>query len=311
MGIAGTEVSKEAADMVLADDNFSTIVAAVEEGRCIYANMQAFICFLISCNIGEIAAILLSTLCGFPEPLSAMHLLWVNLVTDGPPATALGFNPPAPDVMKQKPRPSNEPIMTKWMACRYLITGLYVGIATVGSFVSYYLDQGISLKQLRSWGKCDQSWSPPDGVTCDSLFQGVGRELPQTLSLTVLVCMELFKALSAVSVDSSLLTVGPNQNPWLVAGVTLPFLLHVAVIYSSKLGLPGLAKSFGLVSWALIAQVLTYTVVLTFFLDSTLGTRLEDCVDVVSTNTDTGRDTESHGKVFASSQEEKIVSSSW
>lgn len=123
MGIAGTEVSKEAADMVLADDNFSTIVAAVEEGRCIYANMQSFICFLISCNIGEIAAILISALCGFPEPLTAMHLLWVNLVTDGPPATALGFNPPAPGIMSQKPRSSSEPIMTKWMATRYLITG--------------------------------------------------------------------------------------------------------------------------------------------------------------------------------------------
>ena len=248
MGIAGTEVAKEAADMVLADDNFSTIVVAVEEGRCIYANMQAFICFLISCNIGEIICILLAAVCGFPEPLSAMHLLWVNLVTDGPPATALGFNPPAPDVMSQKPRPSDEPIMTKWMSYRYLLTGLYVGFATLGPFVGHYLAQGISLRQLRSWGKCDLSWSPPDGVTCESLFQGAGRELPQTLSLTVLVCMELFKALSAVSVDSSLLTVGPNQNPWLIGGVALPFLLHVAVVYSSKLGLPGLAKSFGLVS---------------------------------------------------------------
>ncbi|EED93720.1 calcium transporting ATPase [Thalassiosira pseudonana CCMP1335] len=251
MGISGTEVSKEAADMVLADDNFSTIVAAVEEGRCIYANMQAFICFLISCNIGEIAAILISAVCGFPEPLSAMHLLWVNLVTDGPPATALGFNPPAPDVMSQKPRPSNEPIMTKFMACRYLVTGLYVGIATVGSFVGHYRSQGLTLRQLSSWGKCDQTWSPPDGVTCDSLFQGAGRELPQTLSLTVLVCMELFKALSAVSVDSSLLSVGPNQNPWLMIGVAVPFLLHIAVVYSSKLGLPGLAKSFGLVPLSL------------------------------------------------------------
>ena len=251
MGISGTEVSKEAADMVLADDNFSTIVAAVEEGRCIYANMQAFICFLISCNIGEIVAILLAAICGFPEPLSAMHLLWVNLVTDGPPATALGFTPPSPDVMSQKPRPSDEPIMTTWMAYRYLITGLYVGFATVGSFVCHYLAQGVSLHQLRSWGKCGQSWSPADGVSCESLFQGAGRELPQTLSLTVLVCMELFKALSAVSVDSSLLTVGPNQNPWLIGGVALPFLLHIAVVYSEKLGFPGLAKSFGLVPLSL------------------------------------------------------------
>jgi Ca2+-transporting ATPase len=251
MGISGTEVSKEAADMVLADDNFSTIVAAIEEGRSIYNNMQAFICFLISCNIGEIAAILFAAVCGFPEPLSAMHLLWVNLVTDGPPATALGFNPPSPDVMTQKPRPSDEPIMTNWMLFRYLVTGLYVGFATVGSFVGHYLSQGVTLNQLSSWGKCNQVWNPPDGVTCESLFQGVGRELPQTLSLTVLVLMELFKALSAVSVNSSIFTVGPNQNPWLIAGVALPFALHLAVVYSAELGFPGLAKSFGLVPLSL------------------------------------------------------------
>ena len=136
--------------------------------------MQTFICFLISCSIGEIAAILIAAICEFLEPLSAMHLLWANLVTDGPPATALGFNPPAPDVMSQKPRPSDEPIMTKFMA-------LYVGFATVGSFVGHYLVQGVSLRQLRSWGKCDQSWSPSDGVTCKSLFQGTGKELLQML----------------------------------------------------------------------------------------------------------------------------------
>lgn len=190
---------------------------------------------------------LISTICGFPEPLSAMHLLWVNLVTDGPPATALGFNPPAPDIMAQKPRSSSEPIMTRWMATRYLITGLYVGLATVGAFVGHYTAQGISLRQLSKWSKCGTTWSPPDGSSCDDLFQGAGREFPQTLSLTVLVCIELFKALSAVSVDNSLFTIGPNKNPLLVAGVALPFLVHIFVLYSSQLGFPGLAKSFGLV----------------------------------------------------------------
>jgi len=252
MGITGTEVSKEAADMILVDDNFSTIVNAIEEGRCIYANMQAFICFLISCNIGEICAILIATICGVPEPLTAMHLLWVNLVTDGPPATALGFNPPAPDLMKQPPRPSDEPIMTPWMITRYCITGLYVGIATVGIFVGHYLEMGLSLSQLSTWGKCGDRWQPPalsgGGVfSCKDMFTGDGRKLPQTLSLTTLVCIEMFKALSAVSIDSSLLSVGPHKNPYLVLGVIIPMLLHLAVVYSGDLGLPGLGDSFGVV----------------------------------------------------------------
>ena len=251
MGITGTEVSKEAADMVLADDNFSTIVNAVEEGRCIYANMQAFICFLISCNIGEIFAILLATISGFPEPLTAMHLLWVNLVTDGPPATALGFNPAAPDLMKQPPRPSDEPIMTKWLLTRYCVTGLYVGLATVGVFVGHYLKMGITLSNLSSWGKCGELWTPSNpALSCDELFHG-GKMLPQTLSLTTLVCMEMFKALSAVSVDNSIFTVGPQKNIWLILGVTFPFLLHIAVLYSEKLGLPALGSSFGVVALSL------------------------------------------------------------
>mmetsp|Transcript_15708 Transcript_15708/g.34386 ORF Transcript_15708/g.34386 Transcript_15708/m.34386 type:complete len:1192 (-) Transcript_15708:127-3702(-) len=247
MGITGTEVSKEAADMVLADDNFSTIVSAVEEGRRIYANMQAFICFLISCNIGEICAIFFATLAGFPEPLTAMHLLWVNLVTDGPPATALGFNPPAPDLMEAPPRPSDEPIMTRWLLIRYCLTGLYVGVATIGVFAQYYMSQGIELSHLASWSQCGEFWQPGKGATCAELFQGPGRSLPQTLSLTTLVCMEMLKALSAVSVDNSLLRVGPQSNPWLLLGVSGPFLLHLFVLYSPNLGIPALADSFGIV----------------------------------------------------------------
>jgi Ca2+-transporting ATPase len=245
---SGTEVAKEAADMILADDNFSTIVSAVEEGRTIYANMQAFICFLISCNIGEICAIFFATLAGFPEPLTAMHLLWVNLVTDGPPATALGFNPATPDLMEAPPRPSDEPIMTRWLLTRYCLTGLYVGLATIGVFAQHYMSQGISLSELANWSQCGTDWSPEGGAgLCSVLFRESGRMLPQTLALTTLVCMEMLKALSAVSVDSSIFRVGPQSNKWLLLGVSGPFLLHLLVLYSSKLGLPGLGESFGMV----------------------------------------------------------------
>jgi Ca2+-transporting ATPase len=244
----GTEVSKEAADMILADDNFSTIVSAVEEGRTIYANMQAFICFLISCNIGEICAIFFATIAGFPEPLTAMHLLWVNLVTDGPPATALGFNPPSPGMMNVPPRPRDEPIMTRWLLTRYVLTGLYVGVATIGVFAQHYVNQGISIGELSDWTHCGDRWSPPGGaMICSQLFRESGRMLPQTLSLTTLVCMEMLKALSAVSVNDSLFRVGPQSNKWLLLGVSVPFSLHLLVLYSSKLGIPALGEAFGLV----------------------------------------------------------------
>jgi Ca2+-transporting ATPase len=266
MGITGTEVSKEAADMILADDNFSTIVSAVEEGRRIYNNMQAFICFLISCNIGEICAIFFATLAGFPEPLTAMHLLWVNLVTDGPPATALGFNPPAPNLMDMPPRPTDEPIMTRWLLTRYCVTGLYVGLATIGVFAGHYVSQGISLQQLSSWSQCGEFWSPAAGKSCSDLFQGSGRMLPQTLALTTLVCMEMLKALSAVSVDSSIFRVGPQENPWLLLGVSGPFLLHLFVLYSSKLGVPVLGESLGLVRLSLCLSCFTVYYTATFVL---------------------------------------------
>ena len=233
MGISGTGVATESADMVLVDDNFSTIVDAVEEGRCIYANMQAFINFLITCNIGEVIGVFIATLLGFPQLLTPLHLLWVNLVTDGPPATALGFNPPDPGLMNRMPRSSSEEIMTSQSLLRYSIAGLYIGIATVGVYASYFLEHGVSFQELQSWSTCT-------GTDSCSIYADLAA--PQTLALSTLVTVELLKALCSVSIDSSIFTVGPQKNPWLLLGVTIPFALNLAIIYT-----PELEQSFGLV----------------------------------------------------------------
>ena len=246
MGIAGTEVAKHASDMILTDDNFSTIVSAVQEGRSIYNNMKAFIRYLISSNIGEVASIFFTAALGIPEGLAPVQLLWVNLVTDGLPATALSFNPPDIDVMSKPPRKQNDALISRWVFFRYMVIGLYVGFATVGVFVYWYvLDANapdghslVSLDQLINWGQCS-SWrnfrvAPFTGMTEDdpcSYFSG-GKVKASTLSLTVLVIIEMLNALNALSEDGSLLQIPPWSNPYLVLAMMGSVLVHFVVLYT-------------------------------------------------------------------------------
>jgi len=256
MGIAGTEVAKEASDMVLADDNFATIVYAVEEGRAIYSNMKAFIRYLISSNIGEVASIFFTAALGFPEGLIPVQLLWVNLVTDGPPATALGFNPADDDIMLRPPRRADDQLITGWVFFRYMVIGLYVGFATVGVFAYWYLayDSGdghtlVTYQQLSHWGQCttwtDFKVNDFSGYTfgdnpCSYFTKG--KDTASTLSLSVLVTIEMFNALNAVSEDGSLLHMPPWANPYLLLAMGVSFALHFLILY-----IPFLATIFSIV----------------------------------------------------------------
>ncbi|KAK1744821.1 calcium-transporting ATPase [Skeletonema marinoi] len=224
MGLSGTEVAKEASDMILADDNFATIVSAVEEGRSIYNNMQAFIRYLISSNIGEVAAIFFTAALGLPEGLIPVQLLWVNLVTDGPPATALGFNPADADIMKKLPRRTDDGLITPWVFFRYMVVGIYVGFACVAVFAYWYVyfegeHTNISWEQLTNWGHCS-TWTD---------FKERSRLL--TLSLSVLVAIEMFNALNALSEDGSLMQMPPWANPYLILAMVVSFGMHFVILY--------------------------------------------------------------------------------
>ena len=283
MGIAGTEVAKEAADMVLADDNFATIVEAVSEGRSIHNNMQAFIRYLISSNIGEVAAIFFTAALAMPEGLIPVQLLWVNLVTDGPPATALGFNPPDKDIMKKLPRSKDEDLITPWVFTRYMIVGIYVGWACVAVFAFWYTGPAMPLyfspipldfltplnseaefehtrvpfAQLTNWAHCEDYYGPaatlkpgdsdiwrdfnpkafgtgadrwePKDDPCSYFTEG--KKKASTLSLSVLVVIEMLNALNALSEDGSLLHMPPWVNPYLIIACLVSFAMHGVILY--------------------------------------------------------------------------------
>ncbi|XP_064424252.1 sarcoplasmic/endoplasmic reticulum calcium ATPase 2 isoform X1 [Latimeria chalumnae] len=258
IGIAmgsGTAVAKTASEMVLADDNFSTIVAAVEEGRAIYNNMKQFIRYLISSNVGEVVCIFLTAALGFPEALIPVQLLWVNLVTDGLPATALGFNPPDLDIMDKPPRNPKEPLISGWLFFRYLAIGCYVGAATVGAAAWWFIaaDDGprVSFYQLSHFLQCKEDNPDYFGVECE-VFES---PYPMTMALSVLVTIEMCNALNSLSENQSLLRMPPWENVWLLGSICLSMSLHFLILYVEPLPLIFQITPLNVTQWLMVLKI--------------------------------------------------------
>ncbi len=199
MGITGTDVTKEASDMVLMDDNFASIVSAVEEGRGIFDNIQKVLQYLLSCNFGEILLMLVASLLGWPAPMLPIQLLWINLVTDGLPALALSLEPPEPGVMSRPPRRAGESILSWRLSFVILFQGVLVALVGILAF-------GLSLQH------------EPDHV-----------DRARSMTFCVVVYAELFRALAARSPTLTLGQLGFWTNPQLLLAIAVSGLLQVSV----------------------------------------------------------------------------------
>ena len=212
MGISGTDVTKEAASMVLMDDNFATIVSAIEEGRVIYDNIRKFIRYLLSCNLGEVLTMFLATIFFLPNPLTPIQILFVNLATDGLPAIALGVDPADNDIMDQQPREKGESIFARGLWSKIVVRGCLIGICTLLSFVAgrYY---GYDL------------------ATC------------RTLALTTLVMSQLLHVFECRSERHSIIEIKAFSNPWLIISVIISMIMVCSILY-----IPFLAEIFNTVA---------------------------------------------------------------
>ncbi len=201
MGITGTDVSKETADMVLTDDNYASIVSAVEEGRIIYSNIRKFVYYLLSCNLGEIMVIFLAMLGNWGIPLTPIQLLWLNLLTDGAPALALGLEKGDPDIMERQPRPPQEPIVNREMVWGILIQTLAITAATLAAFL------------------IGKQWF------------GEQIEGAQTMAFATLSTSELLRAYTSRSERYSVFQIGVFSNKYMQIAVIASIVLLLAVIY--------------------------------------------------------------------------------
>lgn len=200
MGITGTDVARETADMILTDDNFASIVAAVEEGRTIYSNIRKFVYFLLSCNIGEVLVIFTAIMLRWEIPLLPIHLLWINLVTDAFPALALGVEKPEKQIMFQPPRDPKEPILDRLMRTGIAIQGIFITISTLSAF----------------W----YGWKHLDDL-----------ELGRTLAFATLIVAELLRAHSSRSEKYSVASIGFFSNTSMLYATTFSFILVLLVLY--------------------------------------------------------------------------------
>ncbi|HET7144475.1 MAG TPA: cation-translocating P-type ATPase, partial [Anaerolineales bacterium] len=225
MGITGTDVAKETADMVLTDDNYASIVAAVEQGRVIYSNIRKFVFFLLSSNVAEIMIIFLATLAGLPAPLTAIQLLWLNLITDGAPALALAMEKGDPDIMDQKPRAKSEPIVNRSMGIGIVIQTIVQTSAVLGAFVMglvWHLEEGAIL---------------PSGANVLSFilahdWRGIDVQTAETMAFVTLSLAELFRAYTVRSERASLFSIGIFSNKYMqyAVGLSISLLLIVCAV---------------------------------------------------------------------------------